>query len=576
MVQVQRPRGQCFRVHDLAAADHARDLITADFKYIHTLIVVQVPFAGYSIHIGEVDIDLLVDVSRRGIDVPQVDKSLRGVPCLLCQFPAGARLGVLPLVQDTGNGLDQDGFSWFAELSDEQEAVAGAADEQRDGCNVPNDLPLRPLPRLQFDVLQFHIDNDAPVYRLPADSLFVHGHDNGGMVTGSPETAMLHSRKAHEELERQWLAPYAARSADSHGRKFDEHHHEHRSEFQRDRDRVIHSRAFRRLEYKTQVFVNGTADHYRTRLTHTIEMTAVGRTIARALRGNEDLTEAITLAHDIGHSPFGHSGEHALNDLMKDHGGFDHNIQSVRAVEYLEYRYPRFPGLNLTWEVRAGLYKHQASIPGFSLDGLPVGPHQFLEAQIADVADDMTYHVHDIDDGIEAGLLTEADLEPLEVWQIAREHAAAEYPDLSPDRRLGVTLRSLLDLQVEDVLQNSERLLAKYAPKSPGDVMKCPERVVAFSTAMRQKLDVLRKFLFARVYWHPTVEQANKEAVDMMRSLFLHYVENPTTMGRKAQARIPQDGVWRAACDYVAGMTDRYALDEYRKFNLGPIPSHPA
>ena len=379
---------------------------------------------------------------------------------------------------------------------------------------------------------------------------------------------MLHSRKEREELERASLAPYAACSGDSRGRKYPELHHEHRSEFQRDRDRIIHSRAFRRLEYKTQVFINGTADHYRTRLTHTFEMTAVGRTIARALKVNEDLTEAIALAHDIGHSPFGHSGEEALNDLMKDHGGFDHNIQSVRAIEYLEQRYPAFPGLNLTWEVRAGLYKHQASIPGFSLDGMPVGPHQFMEAQIADVADDMTYHAHDIDDGIDAGLLHEDQLNDLEVWQLASARARSEFPSLPDENRVSITIRCLLDLQVEDVLKNSEILISRYNPKSTADVMNCPERLVAFSPALRGHLKTLRTFLFKHVYWHPSVADANHEAVDMMRGLFLFYVENPGRMGRKAQARIPQDGVWRAACDYVAGMTDRYALEEYRRFGL--------
>ena len=239
---------------------------------------------------------------------------------------------------------------------------------------------------------------------------------------------MLLTRKELEDQEASALAPYAMRSAASRGRRNREAPHEHRTDFQRDRDRVIHSKCFRRLEYKTQVFINGTADHYRTRLTHTFEMTAVGRTIARALRANEDLTECIALAHDIGHSPFGHAGEAALNELMEGHGGFDHNIQSVRAVEYLEHRYPGFPGLNLTWEVRAGLYKHQASLPGFTLEGHPIGPHQMIEAQIADVADDLTYYAHDIDDGLEAGLLSVAQLQDIEIWQ--RATARAEWRQL--------------------------------------------------------------------------------------------------------------------------------------------------
>jgi dGTPase len=379
---------------------------------------------------------------------------------------------------------------------------------------------------------------------------------------------MLQSRKETERTEHQVLASYAARSAESRGRRHPEPAHGHRTEFQRDRDRIIHSRAFRRLEYKTQVFVNGTADHYRTRLTHTIEMAAVGRTIARALKANEDLTESIALAHDIGHSPFGHCGERALNDLMADAGGFDHNLQSLRWVELLERRYPAFPGLNLTWEVRAGLYKHQAQIPGFLLDGHPIGPHQYLEGQIADVADDITYHAHDIDDGLEAGLIAEPQLAELELWRLAEERVRTDFPGADAGTRRGVMVRTLLDLQVEDVLQHSDGLLARYAPDSPAAVMACPERLVAFSPPMRDLLEPMRRFLFERVYWHPAVAGANEEAVKMMRKLFLYYVDNPGTMGGKAQARVPADGIRRAACDYVSGMTDRYALQEYARFGL--------
>jgi dGTPase len=253
---------------------------------------------------------------------------------------------------------------------------------------------------------------------------------------------------------------------------------------------------------------------------------------------------------------------------MKNDAGFDHNIQSVRWVEELERRYPGFPGLNLTWEVRAGLYKHQAQLPGFTLDGHAVGPHQFVEAQIADVADDITYHAHDIDDGLDAGLLTESQLQELEIWQRAAGHVKREFPDATADTRLGITIRCLLNMQVEDVLRHSDTLLEKYRPQSPADVMNCPERLVAFSPAMRAMLKPLREFLFKSVYWHATVAEANNEAVRMMKKLFLYYVKDPATMGRKAQARIETNGLMRAACDYVSGMTDRYALDEYRKFGL--------
>jgi dGTPase len=379
---------------------------------------------------------------------------------------------------------------------------------------------------------------------------------------------MLHTRKERGRLEQDALGPHAARADRCFGRKYPEPTHEHRSEFQRDRDRIIHSRAFRRLEYKTQVFINGTADHYRTRLTHTIEMAAVGRTLARALRANEDLTEAVALAHDIGHSPFGHAGEEALNELMRDHGGFDHNIQSVRWIEELELRYPGFPGLNLTWEVRAGLYKHQAQIPGFTVDGRPIGPHQYVEAQIADVADDMTYRAHDIDDGLDAGLLTEEQLLTVEAWRRAAARVRDQYGELPAEQRLMAGIRALLDMQVEDVLRHSGEMLARYSPQSPEDVMQCPERVVSNSPDMREILGDLRKFLFENMYWSPMVDNANKESTRLMRKLMLHYVAHPDVMGRKAQARIAKDGVWRAACDYISGMTDRYALAEYQRFGL--------
>ena len=379
---------------------------------------------------------------------------------------------------------------------------------------------------------------------------------------------MLRSRKETEALEEQTLAPYAARSARTRGRQYPEPSHEHRGAFQRDRDRILHSRCFRRLEYKTQVFINGTADHYRTRLTHTLEMTAVGRTLARALGANPDLTEAIALAHDIGHSPFGHAGEEALNELMADHGGFDHNLQSVRWVEELELSYPGYPGLNLTWEVRAGLYKHQAAIPGFQVDGHSIGPHQYLEAQIADVADDMTYSAHDVDDGLDAGLLAETQLLATEAWGRAAARVRQQYGDLPESQRMAAGIRALLDMQVEDVLRHSEAQLARYSPQSPDDVMRCPERVLSYSPEMREVMRDFRKFLFENMYWSPMVDNANKEATAMMRKLFLHYVDHPDIMGRKAQARIAKDGVWRAACDYLSGMTDRYALDEYLRFGL--------
>ncbi len=379
---------------------------------------------------------------------------------------------------------------------------------------------------------------------------------------------MIHSREEREKLESANLAPYAARSGTSAGRRYPDPPHDYRSEFQRDRDRILHCKAFRRLEYKTQVFVNGTADHYRTRLTHTMEMAAVARTLARALNANEDLAEAIALAHDIGHSPFGHVGEDALDDLMRKHGGFDHNVQSCRAVELIEHRYPGFPGLNLTWEVRAGLRKHQASVPGAELDGLPLGPFQQVEAQIADVADDLTYHAHDVDDALEAGLITDLQLGALELWRRAAERAHARYPGLPSEREADVTIRCLLDMQVEDVIRTSAARLDQYRPGSPADVMKLPVRAITYSAALRDMLEPFRAFLYRDVYYHSAVSDDSHEAVGMMRKLFLYYVDHPEVMGRKARARLEAEGLWRTVCDYIAGMTDRYAIEEYQRFGL--------
>lgn len=379
---------------------------------------------------------------------------------------------------------------------------------------------------------------------------------------------MTHNRQEWEQLEGQDLAPYAAHSAQSRGRRYPEADHPVRPCFQRDRDRVLHSRCFRRLEYKTQVFVNGTEDHYRTRLTHTIEMTAVGRTLARAFRVNEDLTETICLAHDVGHSPFGHRGEYVLDDLMKEHGGFDHNLQSLRAVEKLEYQYPGFTGLNLTWEVRAGLLKHEAAAPEAELDGRPIGPFQYLEAQIADVADDMTYHAHDTDDGLSAGLITLGQLRELAFWKLAAARTDAQYSGLTEDQHRRITIRNLLDLQAQDVLTEGRRRLEKHHPEKISDVMTSPERLICFSSEMNGMLKEFSDFLYRQLYYHPAVADANTEAVELMRGLFLHYVEHPDTMGRKARERLPHEGLMRTVCDYVAGCTDRYALEECKKYEI--------
>ncbi len=379
---------------------------------------------------------------------------------------------------------------------------------------------------------------------------------------------MISDRVEREALEEEVLAPWGARSSQSRGRLYPEARHSRRVEFQRDCDRIVNSKCFRRLEYKTQVFVNGTQDHYRTRLTHTMEMTQVARTLARALQANEDLAAAISLAHDIGHSPFGHAGEHALDALMKDHGGFEHNLQSLRWVEILEEDYPEFNGLNLTWELRAGLRKHVSHLPGAELDGHPIGPWQMLEGQIADVADDIAYQAHDAEDGLEAGLIRLEHLQQLELWMRAEERVRSLYPSCPAKRLPSACIRMLFTLQVEDVLAYAGERLERWNLQSPWDVLRAEERLVDFSPDFRNQLEPYRSFLFEHMYQHPDVASDSDRAVALMTRLFDHYLDHPEDLGQKAQARLEREGLERTVCDYVAGCTDRFALEECTRYGL--------
>jgi len=379
---------------------------------------------------------------------------------------------------------------------------------------------------------------------------------------------MRFTRKDWEDAEARQLNPYACKSAHTLGRLHSETPHSTRSCFARDRDRIFHSRCFRRLEYKTQVFVNGIADHYRTRLTHTMEMTAIGRTLARTLSANEDLTECICLAHDLGHSPFGHEGERVLNTLMEAHGGFDHNLQSLRCIEKLESPYPNFTGLNLSWEVRAGLLKHEAHRPNAILDGYPIGPFQSLEAQIADIADDMTYQAHDVDDGLEAGIMTLEQLQSTRFWSYAAEKTQQLYPNANKEQKNRATIRTMIELQVADVIEQARIRLDQYQPDSVRAVMEAPERIICFSDEMKTMLDEFTEFMFANLYYHSTVAETTRQRVEWMRRLFLYYIQNPHHLGRKAQQLINTEGLHRSVCDYVAGCTDRFALLECEKYGL--------
>ncbi len=367
-----------------------------------------------------------------------------------------------------------------------------------------------------------------------------------------------------EADESHVLAPYAQKSGESRGRKYPEPRHAYRTEFQRDRARIIHARAFRRLEYKTQVFLNGTGDHLRTRLTHSIEVASISRTIARALALNEDLAEAIALAHDLGHSPFGHSGEEMLAECMREHGGFDHNRQSQRVVELLEATYPAFPGLNLTFEVREGLRKHDEFHE-------PMGPggekyrRPSLEAQIADLGDEITYYSHDLDDAVDFEILQSAQLEEVAIWRQSHESVVARYPDVREPELHKLIIGAIIDAQVRDVVLTSAAAIAAAGVQSADEVRRHPDSLICYSDARYKANQELRRFLYKNVYYHPRVAEVNQRACEMLRAVFEAYIRAPDLLGDGAMRRIESEGLHRTVCDYVAGMTDRYLLEEHAR-----------
>jgi dGTPase len=374
------------------------------------------------------------------------------------------------------------------------------------------------------------------------------------------------TREQMEAAERAILAPFAQESGESRGREYCEPSHAYRTEFQRDRARIIHSRAFRRMEYKTQVFLNGTGDHLRTRLTHSIEVASISRTIARALRLNEDLAEAIALAHDLGHAPFGHSGEEMLADCMRDHGGFDHNRQSVRVVELLETPYPDFPGLNLTFEVREGLRKHERPYSFVTGEKYQCPS---LEAQVADLADEITYYSHDLDDALDFEILNPAQLEENEVWRYSHRAVLARYtaafePDLHK-----LIIRDIIDHEVHDLVATSAGSIAESGVQGADDVRRQRAPLIRYSDQLAEANRALRKFLYQNVYYHPRVSEVNRRACEMLRRVFGAYLADPDRLGEGAIRRIEKEGLHRTVCDYVAGMTDRYLMEEYERI-AGP------
>ncbi len=380
---------------------------------------------------------------------------------------------------------------------------------------------------------------------------------------------MLKTRKELEQQEQAILAPYAQKSADSAGRKHSEPQHPFRTEYQRDRARIIHSRAFRRLEYKTQVFLNGTGDHLRTRLTHTIEVASISRTIARALALNEDLAEAIALAHDLGHAPFGHSGEEELNKLMHGHGGFEHNVQSLRIVEVIEAKYPKFAGLNLSFEVIEGLKKHEKFYdppPKRKSGEKYTSPS--LEAQIANLADEITYYSHDLDDGLDFDLINPKQLGELEVWQESYEQVRKDFPKLKGRELTTYVIRCIIDRQVHDVITTSAELIDESGAKSVDAVRRQRKPLIRYSHRLLQANRKLRKFLYQNLYYHPRVAGANQRACTMLRNVFDAYIQNPKLLGLATSRRIAKDGLHRTVCDYLSGMTDRYMLEEHERLFL--------
>ncbi len=376
----------------------------------------------------------------------------------------------------------------------------------------------------------------------------------------------MSTKKQAVDFEEIFLAPYAMKSVNSKGRVYPEEAHSYRSAYQRDRDRIIHSAAFRRLEYKTQVFVNHEGDYYRTRLTHTIEVAQIARTIAYALRLNFDLTEAIALAHDLGHTPFGHSGEDALNELMLKFGGFNHNLQGLRVVDILEERYPDFPGLNLSWEVREGIVKHSTAFDvAAKINDLAPREMPTLETQIVDIADEIAYDNHDIDDGLTSGLLKEADLQGLALWNNISKDISRKYAKIEPVIKKYLIIRSLINIQVTDLIEQTKANIGRLKLKSYKDVKKADKKIVSFSEGLNKLRLPLRDLLIDKLYRHYRVVRMSDKAKRFIKELFKVYISRPQALPTNIQKRIPKDNTRRVICDYIAGMTDRYALDEYKK-----------
>lgn len=375
---------------------------------------------------------------------------------------------------------------------------------------------------------------------------------------------MIFLREKLEEIEMKRLAPYALKSVESRGRVFPEPESKSRTAFQRDRDRIIHTTAFRRLEYKTQVFVFYEGDHYRTRLTHTLEVAQLGRSMARGLGANEDLTEAICLAHDLGHPPFGHAGEHALNAMMQGSGGFNHNTQSYRVVTELEHRYKDYRGLNLTYETREGMIKHETDYDKSDAGEYEPDKRASLEAQIANLADEMAYNAHDLEDGLRAQLFTAQDLEALEIWRDFKETIGWNGHAFSELVRREV-VRELIGAFVTDVVLTTSQILEENGIDSPEKVQRFEQNIVSYSPDMARKVRELKAFLFQNMYRQHRLVRMQVKAERFISQLFEAYISEPMMLPEKTQKRLETLPTERVICDYIAGMTDRFAIEEWEK-----------
>lgn len=375
---------------------------------------------------------------------------------------------------------------------------------------------------------------------------------------------MLITRSNLEEIEDRNLAPYGMRSKDSQGQIFPESEPDYRTCYQRDRDRILHTTAFRRLEYKTQVFINYEDDYYRTRLTHTLEVAQIGRTIARALGANEDLVEAICFAHDLGHSPFGHSGETALSHLMRDHGGFEHNKQSYRVVTQLERRFPDFPGLNLTWEVLEGIVKHETEYDSINAHEFNPELRANLEAQITNAADELAYTAHDLDDGLRSEMILPKMLGGIDIWEIITTSVGC-HSDYLDDLSRHRIIRRLIGLEVTDLIESSAQSLRKSSVRSVNELQLLTYNVVNFSADMNRRNRQLKDLLYTNLYRHYRVMRMSMKAKKIITDLFDAYQAEPKMLPQHVQRLIDKFGLERTICDYIAGMTDRYAIEEHQK-----------